>query len=284
MLIKLVSWNIQWGRGTDGCVNLGRVAKAIEPLHADVICLQEVAVNHPGLPGGAGGDQPARLGDLFPGYETIYGVGSDLADGAGGRRQFGVLVLSRLPVLQVFRHLLPWPADPEVPSMQRVALEAVVSVPWGSLRVVTTHLEFYSALQRAAQVEALRAVHAEGWRHALKARSAAETDPPFAVVERGAGLVLCGDFNFQPGAAEYRRLQAPQGDGAPSLMDAWMLAHPGKIHAPTAGVHGADFLAAPICCDFCFVSENLARRVRGMSVDAQSQASDHQFLLMELEG
>jgi len=37
----------------------------------------------------------------------------------GSRRQFGNVVFSRLPVLQAFRHLLPFPADPEVPGMQR---------------------------------------------------------------------------------------------------------------------------------------------------------------------
>lgn len=283
MSIKLVSWNIQWGRGVDGRVDLERTGKAVGSLLPDVICLQEVAVNHPGLPGRAAGDQPARLGALFPGYEAIYGVGSDLADGAGGRRQFGVMVLSRLPVLQVFRHLLPWPADPAVPSMQRVALEVVVSTPWGSLRVVTTHLEFYSALQREAQVEALREIHAEGWGHALMPRSAAETDPPFAVVPRGAGLVLCGDFNFQPGAVEYRRIQEPFRDGVPVLTDAWTLVRSGEMHAPTAGVHGAELLAAPVCCDFFFVSEGLSRRVSELSVDMESRASDHQPLLLELE-
>ena len=71
------------------------------------------------------------------------------------------MILSRLPVAQVLRVQLPWPADPAVRSMPRMLLEAVVQAPFGPLRVMTTHLEYYSQTQRAAQVEALRAHHAE---------------------------------------------------------------------------------------------------------------------------
>jgi endonuclease/exonuclease/phosphatase family metal-dependent hydrolase len=283
--LRLLSWNIQWGRGCDGRVDLERLAAAAAAFQAKVICLQEVAVNHPSLPGGPQGSQPERLCALFPGFEAVYGVGSDLSDGGGGRRQFGQMILSRLPVLQVFRHLLPWPADPAVPSMQRVALEAVVDAPGGALRVVTTHLEYYSVRQRRAQVEALRAIHAAGWHHAQRMRSAAETDPPFAVLPRGRRTMLCGDFNFGPAAPEYRRLQRPfRGrDGAvPRLIDAWTLAHPGACHAPTAGVNGAPWIAAPDCYDFFFVDAELARQPCAMSVDVAATASDHQPVLLEL--
>ncbi|MDK9726510.1 MAG: hypothetical protein OEL88_16710 [Sterolibacteriaceae bacterium MAG5] len=179
-----------------------------------------------------------------------------------------------------FRHLLPWPADPAVPSMQRVALEAVLLAPGGALRVMTTHLEFYSRRQREAQVAAL---HAEGWHHALRPRSGAESDPPFAVLPRGEWTVLCGDFNFLPGSPEYLDLLAPLGDGVPCLRDAWRLVHPGQSHAPTAGVHGASWLAEPGCCDFFFVSENLSAGLRGLSVDGNCQASDHQPVMLELD-
>lgn len=276
--MRIVSWNIQWGRGIDGRVDLARPVALLKAANADVICLQEVAVHHPRLPGGADEDQPKRLADLLPGYEAIYGIGSDLADGAGGRRQFGNLILSRLPVLQVFRHLLPCPPDPGVPGMPRVAVEAVVAAPIGPLRVVTTHLEYYSALQRAAQVEALRQLQLEGHRHAVAPRSNAESDPPFAVLPRGEFALFCGDFNFPAGAPEHLRMQEEIAAEVPSLVDAWTVVHPGKPHAPTAGVHLATFTAGPACYDFCFVSENLRQRVVDFGVDLATDASDHQPL------
>lgn len=285
-VLRLLSWNIQWGRGIDGRVDLMRIAEAVRALDADVLCFQEVAVNHPGLPGDASGDQPGRLAAMFPGYEAVYGVGSDIPDGQGGRRQFGELILSRRPLLQVFRHLLPWPADPAVPSMQRVALEAVVDAPGGPLRVVTTHLEFYSSLQRRDQVEALRAIHTDGWRHGCRPRSAAETDPPFAVLPRGSRTVICGDFNFSPRMPEYRRMQRcyrGAAAGVPRLVDAWTLIHPGVAHAPTAGLEGADWIVEPACYDFFFVSENLAANVVEVSVDTVCRASDHQPVFLDME-
>ena len=76
------------------------------------------------------------------------------------------MILSRLPVKQAFRHLLPYPADHEVPSMPRVAVEAVVEAAFGDVRVITTHLEYYSLRKRSAQVEALRSIYAEGFDYA----------------------------------------------------------------------------------------------------------------------
>lgn len=302
--MRILSWNIQWGRGIDGRVDLARTAGVIRGFDADVICLQEVAVNHPGLPGMSdpeGEDQLARLARLFPAYAAIYGAGADLPGTQGaqvsGRALFGELILSRLPLLQVFRHLLPWPADPAVPSMQRVAVEAVVDTPFGAMRVVTTHLEYYSATQRAAQVEFLRGLQVDGYHHAVAPRSGMETDPPFAVLPRGEFAVFCGDFNSAADAPEHARMQEPMdrtaAPGVPRLVDAWSIAHPAVSghaaetadavpRAPTFGVHDRSFLAGPATYDFFFVSENLAPRVAGFDVDAACAASDHQPVLLTL--
>lgn len=281
-MMRLLSWNIQWGRGRDGRVDLARVAATIAGHDADLVCLQEVAVNHPGLPGAPAGDQATQLRKLLPGYVAAYAAGSDLPDGHGGRRSFGNLILSRRPLLQVFRHLLPWPADPAVPSMQRVALEAVVDVPGGPLRLLTTHLEFYSACQRVAQVDALRALQAEGHGHARHPAATTDGDPPFAVLPRGEATVICGDFNFVPGSADYRRLQAPFDDGVPALCDAWRALYSEQPQPPTAGLVATPWLAAPVCFDFFFVSENLLPRLAGMAVDGGADGSDHQPMVLTL--
>ena len=280
--MRVLSWNIQWGRGADGRVDLSKTAAVLRELDADVICLQEVAVNHPDLPGGgAAGNQPAEFAELFPGHMAVYGIGSDLPGAAGRRRQFGNMVLSRLPLQQVFRHALPWPADAAVPSMPRVAVEAVVEAPWGPLRVVTTHLEYYSGVQRRAQVEALRSLHREACAHAPVLRPDAGTHPPFAALPRPATALFCGDFNFLPYGAEHAQMQAPIA-GSPRLVDAWTLTHPGQPHAPSAGLHGAEWPDYPLCCDYFFVSEDLAPRLCSVEIIAATAASDHQPIFMTL--
>ena len=64
--VKLVSWNIQWGRGADGRVDLARIVEhARRFADFDVLCLQEVASGYPQLPGLDGSDQFAALIELF---------------------------------------------------------------------------------------------------------------------------------------------------------------------------------------------------------------------------
>src|SRR5258708_13871898 len=106
--MKLITWNIQWGRGIDLKVDLARIARTAREIAGfDVVCLQEVAVNFPGLAGSRGEDQVEELSHALAGYSAHYGIACDVDDGHGRRSCFGNLIFSQLPVIQVFRHLLP---------------------------------------------------------------------------------------------------------------------------------------------------------------------------------
>ena len=281
--MKLLTWNIQWGRGLDGRVDLARTVATIRSLgDFDVICLQEVATNFPGLAGSRGEDGVAELATGFPGYTAIYGAATDVPSARGGRSTFGNLILSRLPVGQVWRHLLPWPAAPDAPSMQRVLIEAVVDAEVGPVRVMTTHLEYYSQRQRHAQVDAIRRVHAEAAPFATHWPRGEEAGGAFAVFPRPADAILCGDMNFTAKAGERMRLLVPFADAAPRFHDAWDVLHPGTPHAPTVGIHPVDFVAQPECFDFVFLTEGLVPRLRRHVIDAQTDASDHQPVWIEL--
>jgi len=282
--MKLITWNIQWARGIDLAVDPARIARTASKLaDFDVLCLQEVAVNFPGLPGSHGENQVEELKRALPGYTAHYGAATDVDDGKGGRSLFGNLILSRLPVMQVYRHLLPRPADPAVQSMQRIAVEAIVATAWGPIRVITTHLEYYSATQLMAQVGALRALHQEACGHAAAPSVADDADGPFRVLPRPASAILAGDFNCKPEDPAYRRMTEPFGVRiGPSFVDAWTLVHAGEPHTPSAGLYENSWAAQPLCCDFIFVTEDLATRARNLTIDARTQASDHQPVLIEL--
>jgi endonuclease/exonuclease/phosphatase family metal-dependent hydrolase len=281
--MKLLSWNIQWGRGMDGRVDLARIVRNIRALgDFDVVCLQEVAVNFAGLPGSAGEDEVAELSALLPGYTAIYGAGMDLPDGRGGRKRFGNAIFSRLPVGQVWRHLLPWPAETDAPSMQRVLVEAVVEADVGPLRVMTTHLEYYSQAQREAQIDAIRRLHAEACAMSGRRYLAEEAGGSFEVLPRPCEALLCGDMNFPARAPERARILAPFAGGEPAFRDAWEVLHPGEPHAPTCGIHPVDFVDRPECFDFVFLTEGLARRLAVHGIDAATDASDHQPVWVEV--
>ncbi|CAB3793227.1 endonuclease/exonuclease/phosphatase family protein [Paraburkholderia fynbosensis] len=290
--MKLVDWNIQWGLGVDGRVDLGRIVREARALcDFDVLCLQEVTRgfnDEPqagGLKGHPSPDQFAELATLLPEMTVIDAIGSDLPslrDGLAPRRQFGNAIATRLPVRQVLRHSLPWPADPAKPSMLRVALEAVLDTDVGPLRVISTHLEFYSDKQRLAQVERLRELHREACDHARHPAKAEKPDSPFADTARPMSAILCGDFNSAFEEAAYCRMLEPVAD-APAFADAWSCAHPGEPRAATVGLYDHEqWPDGPFACDFIFVTDDLAPRVEACDVNQHSRASDHQPMWLTL--
>jgi endonuclease/exonuclease/phosphatase family metal-dependent hydrolase len=287
--MRLISWNVQWGRSAHGDVNLSRtIDEARRLADFDVLCMQEVTRGFSVLAGHPGDDQFAELADLLPGFTVLGAIGADLAPlkldaPAAPRRQFGNALATRLPVERVIRHSLPWPADPESPSMQRVALEAVLKAPGGSVRVIVTHLEFYSLKQRLAQVDSLREMQREAAGHAVRPAPAENAIGPFADTGRPVSAIVCGDFNSAYGSEAYRRMLEPL-DGSPSFVDAWTALHPGETPPMTAGVYDkAQWSDGPLTCDFVFATDDLRSRLRRCEVDGATRASDHQPIVVELE-
>ncbi|MBB5405238.1 endonuclease/exonuclease/phosphatase family protein [Paraburkholderia youngii] len=289
--MKLVDWNIQWGCGVDGRVDLGRIVREARALcDFDVLCLQEVtrgfneAPAAGGLKGAPSSDQFAELAALLPEMSVLDAIGSDLPSlGASRhRRQFGNAIVTRLPVRQVLRHSLPWPADPAKPSMLRVALEAVLEADVGPIRVISTHLEFYSEKQRLAQVARLRELHQEACNHAHFPARGEKPDSPFADTARPLSAVVCGDFNSAFEDTAFCRMLEPIAD-APTFVDAWARAHPGEPRAATVGLYDHEqWPDGPFACDFVFVTQDLGTRIASCDVDPHSRSSDHQPMWLEL--
>ena len=279
-MLRIVTWNIQWGLGIDETQNLSRLigdARAIADF--DVLCLQEVSDNFANLKGNDGSDQFAELGHLLPGYTAIAGVGLDIPDGAGGRRRFGNMILSRLPVLQVLRYTLPWEAA-ATRNMPRLLLEAVVEAPSGPLRIMTTHLEYSSSELRRAQVEGIREAHRTAHERHLTPR---ENGPgTYVRFPTTSSAVLTGDFNMRPEDPVKRRISDPFGNGTPRLLDAWEAAKGASPHPPSFCLFEQSN-GPPHCCDFMFVTEDIASRVSRVAYDQNTQASDHQPGVLELD-
>jgi endonuclease/exonuclease/phosphatase family metal-dependent hydrolase len=285
--MKLITWNVQWCRGVDGKVDPARIVKHARAVaDFDVLCLQEIANNYPDpfLGGSRGENQFAELARLLPGYMPIPGIAVDVPAEDGQRRHFGNMILSRLPVGQVFRHLLPYPVDPGINGMPRMAVEAVIDAPFGLVRVITTHLEYYGRTKRSAQVEALRTIYAEGSGHARMGGVVDLTHGPFHTRLRPEATIITGDFNLEPDDALHARMCETFADGTPPLMDAWEVAHPGRAHPATFKIYEKERPGEPeLHCDFIFVSADLVPRIRQVRVDQKTQASDHQPVLIEID-
>lgn len=276
--MRLVTWNIQCGKGCDGVTDLARIVRVARDMaDADVFCFQEVSDNFEKLDGGA--DQSALLAALLPEHRPVFRPAIEVIDADGTTHRFGNITLSRLPVLQVANHLLPWPGAGAVRGMRRHALEVTVRTASGPLRIVNTHLEFHSAEQRGAQVARLLDLQQEA---SLSPKAVSRHVEPYDSQTLAASGILCGDFNFDVSDPQYALIRSAARPGL-DYRDAWAVRYPDRSHAPTCGVYDrAQWPAGPDCRDFIFVTEDLADRVRHVEVDGVTDASDHQPVLLEL--
>jgi endonuclease/exonuclease/phosphatase family metal-dependent hydrolase len=286
--MKIVSWNIQWSRGVDGVVDPRRIVDDVLRLaggEPDVLCLQEVAANFPELAGSAGEDQFAIFRALLPAYEPVAAAGVDIV-GPHGRRRFGNLLLSRLPVLRVLHHQLPWPVDHAAKSMPRTASAVTLDAPFGALVVMNTHLEHFSPAQRRVQVEALRELHAENCLRAIGSGVLDTSGSPYHAVAATTRTLLTGDFNFRPDDPLHARLCAPFDERIPRLVDAWEHLQAGqqhpRPHPHNAGLYDRSYFTEPHTSDFFYASKDLLPHVRRFEVDGNTRSSDHQPQLLEL--
>lgn len=279
-LMKLITWNIQWARGMDHRVDPRRViAHAREMADFDVLCLQEVASNFPDLDGNDATDQFALFAALLPGFTAIEGIGVDVPDGQGGRKRFGNLLLTRYPVAQALRHLLPWEAA-HTRNMPRTLVEAVAETPLGPVRLMTTHLEYSSPVLRAAQVEAIREAHRMGVaRHRMPR---AEGPHTYAMTPGTQSAILTGDFNMRADDVSLRRLMAPFDGGEPPFVDLWPTLKGSEPHPPSANLFDQTY-GPPGCLDFVLATPDLAARARSIVYDVATQVSDHQPVLVTFD-
>lgn len=288
----LASYNIQYGKGRDGRTDLARICAAL--AGADVIALQEVERH---WPRSGDVDQPADIARLLGGaYRWVYGPGFDV-DGTNGmpgdrRRQFGNMVLAKTAILSSRHHLLPKMGLVRQFSLQRSMIEAVIDTPEsGALRVYSLHLSHVGDGDRAPQVEKLLEVHRtaplEGgaWcgTHEDEAWTLGRSAPPMP-----AAAVYLGDYNLTPDSSLYTRLAGPRS------ADYGRMSHAGGLVDAFVAAGGAEDDPGDWTCDsceppqirrrldYCFVSTELAPRVRKAWIDRKAQGSDHQPIWTEI--
>jgi endonuclease/exonuclease/phosphatase family metal-dependent hydrolase len=292
--LKLVSYNIQYGFGADGRYDLERAARVV--ADADIIALQEVErswarTNYD--------DQPEILSRLLPDHYFVYGPAFDMDASSreagkiiNRRRQFGTMILSRLPIEWSRLHLLPMRRTVTPLNTQNAALECLIRTPLGPVRFFSIHLAHIGAEERLEQIDFLlerhRSVGIEGgpW-------SGADDEPQRdwthgqAEPEAPQAAIWLGDFNAEPGSEEYLRIAGdnPYHRGAgyfAGFADAALAARlePGELHTHVKTIEGQ---LRKRQLDHCFVGSMLASRVRSVTVDNDEIASDHHPLFVEID-
>jgi endonuclease/exonuclease/phosphatase family metal-dependent hydrolase len=197
----------------------------------------------------------------------------------GKRQRFGNMVLSRLPVGRILRHALPWEADGSCRNMPRLLLEVEIAAAFGPVRIMTTHLEYFSPRLRAAQVAAIRQIYSLAIQRSQQPPHTGKG--PYAGNEAPDATILTGDFNMRPDDPVKLSLSHSPAADVDGLVDAWIARHPGTPHPPSFCITDQKY-GPPHCCDFVFVSQELVQHLRRVEYDIVTRASDHQPVLLEL--
>jgi len=208
---RVKSWNIAAG-GDD----LFHVAEVIRRLGPDVAALQEVDVHWDAR--SAFADQPARLAETL-GLEARFGAIYQRPGAPNAPvRQFGLAVLSRVPIVSFRNHTIPrlsTQTKATRPEPLPGFLEVALVIGGARVRVFNTHLDYRGdpgvrRLQVAAMLE--------------------------VIGDASGPTILAGDLNAPPGAPEIAPLLA-------RLHDAWAAGgDPGHTYPATAPVRRIDYL------------------------------------------
>jgi endonuclease/exonuclease/phosphatase family metal-dependent hydrolase len=175
--LRVLCYNVHHCEGTDGKLDLLRIAKVIRAADPDLVALQELD-DKTKRTGGVG--QAAELARLT----GLYGAFGKAIDFQGGG--YGQGVLSRFPLGASTVHPLPGAPKQEA----RVAFEVRVKIDGRELSFVTTHLDHQFAAEREQQ--------------------AAKLNDLFAGAE--SPVILAGDLNTTPGSKAFTALTAKWAD------------------------------------------------------------------------
>ena len=199
--MRVMTFNIHHGVGTDGRLDLNRTANVIRAAVADVVGLQEVDRHF-----GARSDfvDQATWLAAHLGMRVVFGANLDLDPLVAGqpRRQYGTAILSAYPILDWENAHLPRFDDHE----QRGLLRARISVEGLEMQAYNTHLQHDDAAERLIQAEAVAGL-------------IGEPDDP---------VILVGDLNATPRAPEIRVL-------TDTLVDVWRAVGAGAGYTHPSG-------------------------------------------------
>lgn len=237
--LRVLCYNVHWCKGTDGKYDVERLADVINKAKPDLVALQEVDV---------GVKRSGRVHDVrelskLTGLAARFGPTQHYEGGL-----FGNAVMTRLPILDVAIHPLPYTeSTAERTTYPRGAIAVTMQGPDGKpLRFVSTHFQHNVPEDRLAEAKAINKL--------------------FAGDGDGLRTILAGDMNAVPDAAPVTE-----------LLKKW-----------TNAIDDAATPTAPATkprsrIDYVFFRESSQFRVVESKVIPESIASDHRPVLAVLE-
>lgn len=276
--MKVMSYNIQYGKGMDGRYDLVRACRVVRG--ADIICLQEVD-QYWKRSGDI--DQAAEIAGLLPTYYYVYGSSFDVdasASAAHGavinrRRRHGNMILSRWPILSCRSFNLPKQYYDDKFNMHMTFLETVIACETGPLRVYNYHAGYLESAERIEQVRYFAAVfnRAVGEHGAWSGKAdidGVDWDDGRVTPPMPTAAIVCGDFNANVETEEFGLLLDSTG-----LEDSWALVDPERANHPTWKNQRGEDVRMWGKIDHILATPELASRLTRVAIDDDVEASDH---------
>ncbi len=293
--MRIMTYNIQYGKGRDGFYDIRRIAEAV--AESDIVGLQEIE---------AFWERSGGIDQVDAIVEHLAGTGQQFFSTFGAtidihrlvrtqegerlqRRRFGNAILSRWPILSARTFLFPTKLTPlNAHSIQRGVTEAVVDCPSGPLRIYTSHLSHLGEEERLQQARFVLDLH----RNAAYNGPAAFGDHPDSswledpLPPVPVDAVFMGDFNTLPHSEVHAALTGAHHPHYGSLLDperfvdAWLAL--GLSEDEGATLYGDWDSKSGTRIDYIMVSASLAGRLMAAEVKRDVDASDHQPLLVTL--
>jgi endonuclease/exonuclease/phosphatase family metal-dependent hydrolase len=237
--LRVLCYNVHWCLGTDGKYDVARLADVINKAKPDLVALQEVDV---------GVKRSGRVHDVrelskLTGLAARFGPTQHYEGGL-----FGNAVMTRLPILDVAIHPLPYTESTEErTTYPRGAIAVTIQGPDEKpLRFVSTHFQHNVPDDRVAEAKAINKL--------------------FAADDDGLRTILAGDMNAVPDA-----------EPITELLKKWTNAID-ETATPTAPA-----TKPRSRIDYVFYRESSQFRVVESKVIPESIASDHRPVLAVLE-
>lgn len=278
--MRALTWNIQATKGCDDRFDLDRIVSLIKAYaDLDVICLQEVSKHIPDL---NFDDQPLLIANNFPEYEAVWAPGFSVPEARGNRSEFGNLTLVKAGLLKWSRvHSLPGPFITEL-QMPRTMVEVVVGDASSDVTIFNAHLAFHSSAERIEQIQALTLMR-DKIISCARSEKVANAWGPYTYKNESPAIILCGDLNVDSESAEFKEHIAAKswidcGSEKTSITNG-----NNAIRQPTVGCFDrVQWPQGPHVTDYFLGSQNLAHKAMTVCVDVETDASDHQPVLLEI--
>ena len=276
--MKVISYNIQFGRGLDGKIDLQRICDIV--YGADLICLQEVDsywVRSGNI------DQSEAIGRILSEYYNVYGSSFDVdtsyrtSNGkvVNRRRRHGDMILSRWPIVSSRTYNLPKKPFGTKFNMQMGFVEAVIQSESESFRVYNYHAGYLDADERMHQIKQFCDVFNQSPNQAGAWCGKGDIDgddwgnqqdcPPMP-----AKAIVCGDFNASCDTKEYDYLVEQC-----ALIDCWQKIDPGNVNTTTLKHPQTEDVKVSGKIDHIMVSADFSDRLKSVEIDHDADGSDH---------